>query len=146
MQKNTEHTLAASLKEKLIQQALARKLQAPAAAPAARATAPDIPEAWWRWHLHPGWQHVRILHEGAQKLGVSNPFFKLHDGIAGATTQIGGVPYINYASYNYLDLSGDACVMQAAHAAMQRWGTSVSASSPRQRRAPGTPRTRRRAR
>jgi len=121
--------LSTSLKEKLIQQALARKLQAPAAAPAApRAAHDDIPEAWWRWHLHPGWQHVRILQEGAQKLGVASPFFKLHDGIAGATTHIGGAPYINYASYNYLDLSGDACVMQAAQAAMQRWGTSVSAS------------------
>jgi 8-amino-7-oxononanoate synthase len=30
----------------------------------------------------------------------------LHEGIAGACTRIGGREYVNFASYNYLGLSG----------------------------------------
>src|SRR5690606_40381435 len=41
---------------------------------------------------------------------------------------IGGKPYINYASYNYLGMSGDPVVQAAARQAMERYGTSVSAS------------------
>ena len=41
---------------------------------------------------------------------------------------IGGKPYINFSSYNYLGLSGDARVNQAAKDAIDRYGTSASAS------------------
>ncbi|WP_286936528.1 aminotransferase class I/II-fold pyridoxal phosphate-dependent enzyme [Achromobacter sp. UBA4530] len=59
---------------------------------------------------------------------MKNPFFKLHEGTAGARTQIDGNGYINYASYNYLNMSGDPAVIAAAKAALDRYGTSVSAS------------------
>jgi len=39
-----------------------------------------------------------------------------------------GIASTDYASYNYLDLSGDADVAQAAKDAIDRYGTSVSAS------------------
>lgn len=121
--------LTAGLKDKLIQRALERKLQQPAPAPLAQAsTGSDVPEEYYRFHLHPGYQQLRIINDGAAKLGVSSPFFKLHEGIAGSTTQIGGKRYINYASYNYLDMSGDPEVAQAAKDAIDRYGTSVSAS------------------
>lgn len=121
--------LTAGLKDKLIQRALERKLQQPAPAPLAPAnTGSDVPEEYYRFHLHPGYQQLRIINDGAAKLGVSSPFFKLHEGIAGSTTRIGGKPYINYASYNYLDMSGDPEVAQAAKDAIDRYGTSVSAS------------------
>jgi len=119
--------LTAALKDKLIQHGLQRRLQQPAAAPAQRADQP-IPEAHTRFALHPGYQQLRIINDGAARLGVASPFFKCHDGVAGATTQIGGKTYLNYASYNYLDLSGDAQVAQAAKDAIDRYGTSVSAS------------------
>jgi len=122
--------LTAALKNKLIQRGLQRKLQAPPAspAPAALRAGDTIPEAHYRFALHPGYQQMRLMGDGAARLGVASPFFKLHDGLAGATTQIGGQTYLNYASYNYLDLSGDAVVTQASKDAIDRYGTSVSAS------------------
>ena len=126
--------LTAQIKDKLIQQALERKLrqfEQQIDAPLAKPHQIDkIPEQHYRFHLHPGYQQLRILNDGAARMGIDNPFFKLHEGIAGATTQIGGLEYINYASYNYLGLSGDARVIQAAKEAMDKYGTSVSASRP----------------
>ncbi|WP_334158884.1 aminotransferase class I/II-fold pyridoxal phosphate-dependent enzyme [Achromobacter insolitus] len=125
--------LATGIKDRLIQQALERKLRL-AAAPAGQAPArpaekkAEIPEEHYRFHLHPGYQQLRIINDGASRLGVKNPFFKLHEGTAGAGTQISGSGYINYASYNYLNMSGDPVVTAAAKAAIDRYGTSVSAS------------------
>lgn len=125
--------LAAGIKDKIIQQALERKLRQ-ASAPAGQAPArpaekkAEIPEEHYRFHLHPGYQQLRIINDGAQRLGVKNPFFKLHEGKAGADTQINGREYVNYASYNYLNMSGDPVVAAAAKAAIDRYGTSVSAS------------------
>jgi 8-amino-7-oxononanoate synthase len=61
-------------------------------------------------------------------LGIRDPFFRAHEGIAGATSVIGGRTYDNFVSYNYLDLNGDPRVAAAAKAAIDRYGTSVSAS------------------
>jgi 8-amino-7-oxononanoate synthase len=59
---------------------------------------------------------------------LENPFFKSNDGIARGTTQIAGGVYINYANYNYLGLSGELSVSNAAITAIRDMGTSVSAS------------------
>ncbi|GLK79549.1 aminotransferase class I/II-fold pyridoxal phosphate-dependent enzyme [Methylopila turkensis] len=64
----------------------------------------------------------------ASLLNVPNPFFRLHDGRAGATTEIDGRAHVNFASYNYLGLNGHPAVAEAAKAAIDRYGTSVSAS------------------
>ncbi|NJO78239.1 MAG: aminotransferase class I/II-fold pyridoxal phosphate-dependent enzyme [Cyanobacteria bacterium RM1_2_2] len=64
--------------------------------------------------------------ERLEQLG--NPFFEVHDGIAKDTTQINGKEFISYASYNYLGMSGDPTVSRAAQAAIDQYGTSVSAS------------------
>ncbi len=126
--------LAAGLKDKLIQQALARKLRqaasAPSAAPSARPAGARvvIPEEFYRFHLHPSYKQLRILNDGAARLGLQNPFFKLHEGAASDHTRIGGKTYINYSSYNYLGMSGDPEVNAAAKEAIDRYGTSVSAS------------------
>ncbi len=124
--------VAGSLKERLIQQALDRRGQEPepvASEPAA-GHANGVPEAFYRFHLHPVYQELRIMHEGAERLGITPPFFRRHDGIAGATTSIGGNALINYASYNYLGLNGHPAVEEAAIAAIRRYGTSASASRP----------------
>ncbi|MGE8673125.1 MAG: 8-amino-7-oxononanoate synthase, partial [Achromobacter kerstersii] len=97
--------LAAGIKDKLIQQALERKLRQ-ASTPAGQTPArpaekkPEIPEEHYRFHLHPGYQQLRIINDGAKRLGVKNPFFKLHEGTAGADTHINGREFVNYASYN----------------------------------------------
>lgn len=44
------------------------------------------------------------------------------------STRIVGKSYVNYSSYNYLGMSGDLAVIEAAKATIDRYGTSVSAS------------------
>jgi 8-amino-7-oxononanoate synthase len=127
--------ITAQLKEKLIQQSLERRLRrsnAPVPAPRAQADGSDssVAEQFTRFDLHPGYQQLRIMWDGAAKLGISSPFFKLHEGIAGARTSIGGRQYLNFSSYNYLGMSGHPAVAAAAKQAIDRYGTSVSASRP----------------
>jgi 8-amino-7-oxononanoate synthase len=69
-----------------------------------------------------------LLRRAADMLGLDTPYFREHDGIAGATTEIGNRSYDNFASYNYLGLNGNPRVANAAKAAIDRYGTSVSAS------------------
>lgn len=90
--------------------------------------APDIPEKLCRFDRFPSYEKIVMPMVAARKLGIENPFFKSHDGVASATTRIDGKSYINFSSYNYLGLAGDARVNQAAKAAIERYGTSASAS------------------
>ncbi|MBO0739375.1 MAG: aminotransferase class I/II-fold pyridoxal phosphate-dependent enzyme [Alphaproteobacteria bacterium] len=71
-----------------------------------------------------------MIREAAEFLGIADPFFRLHEGIAGAETVIDGCSYVNFASYNYLGLNGHPRISAAARAALDRYGTSVSASRP----------------
>jgi 8-amino-7-oxononanoate synthase len=75
-------------------------------------------------------RELRIIQEAADYLGIGDPFFRVHEGIAGAETVIGNRSYINFASYNYIGLNGDPRIAEAAKAAIDRYGTSVSASRP----------------
>ena len=126
--------LTAQIKDKLIQQALERRLrQAEHGSSVALLAHPsagevNIPQQHYSFRHHPGYQQIRIMNDGAARLGIGSPFFKLHEGIAGAVTQIGGREYINYSSYNYLGLSGHEVVAGAAKKAIDDYGTSVSAS------------------
>jgi 8-amino-7-oxononanoate synthase len=55
-------------------------------------------------------------------------YFQVSEGINRDLTVVEGKEYINFASYNYLGMSGDPAVSQAAKEAIDRYGTSVSAS------------------
>jgi 8-amino-7-oxononanoate synthase len=59
---------------------------------------------------------------------IEDPFFRVHEARAGATTRIGGREVINFASYDYLGLNGHPAVAAAAMEAMRKFGTSASAS------------------
>ena len=74
------------------------------------------------------YRDIRMMEEAADYLGIGDPFFRMHQGIAGADTMIGDRSYMNFASYNYIGLNGDPRVTAAAKAAINRYGTSVSAS------------------
>jgi 8-amino-7-oxononanoate synthase len=135
MSRKTLPGLTAALKEKLIQQGLERRLRhAEAPATPARplretgSAAAEIPEQFTRFDLHPGYQQLRIISDGAARVGIRSPFFKNHEGIAGGRTRIGGREFLNFSSYNYLGLSGHPAISQAAKDAIDRYGTSVSAS------------------
>jgi 8-amino-7-oxononanoate synthase len=61
-------------------------------------------------------------------MGLKNPFFQVHDGTAKNRTSIDGTEMLNFSSYNYLGFSGHPEVLAAAKDAIDRYGTSVSAS------------------
>jgi 8-amino-7-oxononanoate synthase len=88
----------------------------------------NVPEAFTRFDCHPGYEKLIVPQIAAGHLGLRNPFFISHDGSAGAITQIDGKEYINFSSYNYLGLSGHPLVNKAAKDAIDRYGTSASAS------------------
>lgn len=71
---------------------------------------------------------LQLIHEAGALLGIDSPFFRPHEGLAGAQTRIDGRDLLNFSSYNYLGLNGHPTVTTAAKAAIDRYGTSVSAS------------------
>src|SRR3954454_23668538 len=77
-----------------------------------------------------GFREIRMIREAAEFFGISDPFFRVHEGIAGAETVIDGRRFVNFASYNYIGLNGHPDIVSAARAAIDRYGTSVSASRP----------------
>ncbi len=128
-------SLTDKLKDKLIQQTLEHKLKNAAATQVKSVNPlqftsekPAIPEHWYRFDKQPNFLQMQIIQKGGEKFGLDNPFFRVHDQLAGATTEIAGIQYINFASYNYLGLSGDPRVSLAAKQAIDKYGTSVSAS------------------
>lgn len=66
--------------------------------------------------------------DDTQAAGVATPYFKVHEGILLDTTRIGGKEYISFSSFNYLGMSGNKRVMEAAKRAIDEYGTSVGAS------------------
>lgn len=122
--------LVGSAKEQLVKRFRARldsKSDAVEIAPSPRG-ASHIPDKFCHFNKFPGYEKVVLPQVTARRLGIENPYFKIHDGVADATTVIDGKTYINFSSYNYLGLCGDPRVNQAAKDAIDRYGTSASAS------------------
>ncbi|TXF10923.1 aminotransferase class I/II-fold pyridoxal phosphate-dependent enzyme [Pelomicrobium methylotrophicum] len=120
-------------KAQLIQRFLSRKTAVnegvPPISPPTQTTGHGgIPEAFCRFDRHPGYEKMLVPKAAADRLGLANPFFKVHEGVAGATTVIEGRTLINFSSYNYLGLAGHPAVNKAARDAIDRYGTSASAS------------------
>ena len=61
-------------------------------------------------------------------LGLPSPYFRVHEGNIRNTTTINHKQYISFSSYNYLGLSGHPAVTEAVRSAVDRYGSSVSAS------------------
>lgn len=61
-------------------------------------------------------------------MGIENPFYRSHAGRASNKTVIDGHEVINFASYDYLGLNSDPRPVAAAHAALDHYGISPSAS------------------
>ncbi|HKO15732.1 MAG TPA: aminotransferase class I/II-fold pyridoxal phosphate-dependent enzyme, partial [Gemmatimonadaceae bacterium] len=61
-------------------------------------------------------------------VGLRNPYFVAHEGTTASTARIGGRELLNFSNYNYLGLCGHPAVNAAAREAIERYGTSVSAS------------------
>ncbi|WP_158690542.1 type I polyketide synthase [Streptomyces sp. 142MFCol3.1] len=62
------------------------------------------------------------------QMGLPNPYFLVHDGGMTDTTLVEGRELLSFSSYNYLGLATHPHVCEAAAQAIERHGTSVSAS------------------
>jgi 8-amino-7-oxononanoate synthase len=88
----------------------------------------EIPKSAYCFDLFPEYVSLRKDLDMLDASGLGNPFFMVHEGAATDTTIVNGRELINFSSYNYLGMSGDPAVSAAAKAAIDRYGTSASAS------------------
>ncbi len=125
-------TLAQKTKAQLIDRILGKKVNASNAADdtlvACMTRRLSVSEAFTRFDRHPSYEKMLASKVAADRFGVANPFFRMHEGVADATTHIGGREYVNFSSYNYLGLSGHPAINNAAKEAIDLYGTSASAS------------------
>ena len=116
--------LSAAEREKLIQRMASRPSAAPVAAVRAQKS-PKLPDDLSDLEFH---KQIEVMRSAGALLGIDDPYLRPHDARAGARTLIGNREHLNFSSYDYLGLNGDPRVAQAAKAAIDQYGTSVSAS------------------
>ncbi len=88
----------------------------------------EIPPESYEFARMPEYLKLQQTKAMLSATGVPNPFFSVHESITNDRTVVGGRELISFASYNYLGMSGDPVVSRAAKAAIDQYGTSVSAS------------------
>ena len=76
----------------------------------------------------PAFKQIRFTQAAGHMLGVPEPFFRSIDSREGAVCMMEGKERINFASYDYLGLSGHDGVRAAAVQAAEEWGVSANAS------------------
>ena len=88
----------------------------------------EIQPEQYRFECFPELRQLRETHEAIDKARLDNPYFKCHEGVIADTTNVGGRKLISFSSYNYVGMSGDPRIAEAAKQAIDRYGTSASAS------------------
>lgn len=78
-------------------------------------------------HLRSKLSFERLVEMGA-KMGMVNPLFLCQERAAKATALIDGREYINFATYDYLDINTHPEITDAVTEAARRYGTSAGAS------------------
>jgi 8-amino-7-oxononanoate synthase len=119
--------LAEEARERLLSRVDTMRKSSPLQPPKA-ATTIAADKRFTEFSTLPGYDELRLQRSIGDKFGLENPYFRMHDARAGATTEIGGKPFINFSCYDYLGLNGHPEVVEAAKAAMDRYGISCSAS------------------
>jgi 8-amino-7-oxononanoate synthase len=116
------------LANRMMRQRVAHAPREPLFGPTATEVA-AIPESHYRLDLHPAYLNLLARMEEVEQADIGGvPYFRFHQGLARDTTRIGGREYISFSNYNYLGLSGHPALKAAVAAAIDRYGTSVSAS------------------
>lgn len=116
------------LLKKLMKEKTAKAAQTGASAPATGGGTSEDKSKYTRFEEFPEVQTLAAQFQTLQMLHVSNPYFRVNEGIVNDKTRIEGKELISFSSYNYIGLSGDPRVTQAAKDAAEKFGTSVSAS------------------
>jgi 8-amino-7-oxononanoate synthase len=111
-----------------VRQALGQIGTRSATLPASSPTSASGPGTGFDFSTLPEYDILKIKKAVGDIAGIENPFYRLHDTRACETTSISNLTIINFSSYDYLGLNGHPRVMMAAKAAIDRYGTSVSAS------------------
>lgn len=88
----------------------------------------EIKPEYYRLELFPKYRQLQRQLGAIKELGIDNPFFIPQERINNNTTSIAGRELLNFATYNYLGMCGDAAVSLAAKNAIDLYGSSVSAS------------------
>lgn len=88
----------------------------------------EVKPEWVDPATWPGVQDLEMRLAMAKATGIDNPYFSVHEGTARNVTVVKGRELVNFSSYNYLGLSGDSRVLADTRDAIDRYGTSVSAS------------------
>ncbi|MDP2355763.1 MAG: aminotransferase class I/II-fold pyridoxal phosphate-dependent enzyme [Beijerinckiaceae bacterium] len=95
-----------------------------AIAPAPRRLRPEFT----KFETHPLYREMQLQRSLAEFALIQNPYYRMHEVRAGATTVIDGRSLVNFASYDYLGLNGHPHVIEAVETAVRTFGMSVSAS------------------
>ena len=114
--RNALAALSAQQKRALLEKLLRERGQAGPAAPTGKYVFPAEYET------------LRQVYEAPSEMSVGDLMFRSFDGVNSAVAQAGGETLTNFCSYNYIGMSGDPAVSQAAIDAINTYGTSVSAS------------------
>jgi 8-amino-7-oxononanoate synthase len=89
----------------------------------------EIPAAHYRLDLHPAYLELLARMKEAEEQDIGGvPYFRMHQGVVRDTTRIADREFISFSNYNYLGLSGHPALRAAVAEAIDRYGTSVSAS------------------
>ncbi|MFM8735719.1 MAG: aminotransferase class I/II-fold pyridoxal phosphate-dependent enzyme, partial [Pirellulales bacterium] len=113
-----------------VTEAIIDHMPAAAKAPAEQPVRLDVELGTDVWDIAQ-FPEVRALEQNfamVRDAGLENPYFTVHEGLTNDRTQIGGREMVSWATYNYLGMSGEPDVNAASKAAVDRFGTSVSAS------------------
>lgn len=105
-----------------------RQSSKPAERVGAHRVAPEIQPECLPFEDYPEYRNLERIMLEMKTRGIDNPYFRVHKGDDAHGVIAEGQEVITFSRYNYLGMSGDPVVSQAAKDAIDRYGTSVSAS------------------
>jgi 8-amino-7-oxononanoate synthase len=73
-------------------------------------------------------REYQAFRQRMEQAGGLNPYFVAHDSVVRDTSWVAGREMINFASYNYVGMSGHPEVAKRAQEAIAKYGTSASGS------------------
>jgi 8-amino-7-oxononanoate synthase len=86
-----------------------------------------VPEDWYKPELFPEYKQLRQGLDFLDATGLSH-YFDVHESLTNDKTIVDGKELVNWSSYNYVGMSGEPEIVEAAQEACAKYGTSVSAS------------------